>query len=137
MTRINLVKPQELHRLHLIAEIRELPRIVTYVENIASKGNKALMGLLQQVPKQYTLNKGHMKFFADKLEFIYWRQLWLVYEARARGYNISYDLKTLRKRIDNLPSILHNDYQPTEEAVALSWERINLRIKEKPHVYKV
>jgi deoxyribonuclease (pyrimidine dimer) len=29
MTRINLVPPQELHRKHLIAEIRELPRIMT------------------------------------------------------------------------------------------------------------
>ena len=49
MTRINLVKVEELSDQHLIAEYRELPRCLKQKVN------------LKDAPDRYTLGKGHVK----------------------------------------------------------------------------
>lgn len=74
MTRINLVPPEELHRLHLIAEYRELPRVFS----LAREG--------VEIPETYTFGHGHVKFFYNKLWFITLRHRLLVLEMERRGY---------------------------------------------------
>lgn len=62
MTRINLVPVQNLCDQHLLAELRELPRIPNAVE----KGRYSLLN----VPTEYVLGKGHVTFFYDNFKTI-------------------------------------------------------------------
>ncbi len=135
--RINVVPPSELTRLHLIAEVREikmLPKMLCR-SLLSAKG-------VTGIPGEYTLNKGHGKFFYDKLGFISNRFAELVHECIERGYALQEDTTRLwDKSYDYTPIInagleLWNDYEPTPEAIAVNQERIALRISQKPHLYE-
>jgi deoxyribonuclease (pyrimidine dimer) len=66
MTRINsAIIPSFLTDQHLIAELRELPRIFTLVKKRKQSGID-----IKDAPKSFTLGKGHVKFFYDKLSFL-------------------------------------------------------------------
>jgi len=116
MTRINIgVPPRELTNKHLIAEHREIKRI----PNVVSKGKYNLKG----VPPQFTLGKGHVAFFYNKLEFVRKRYEELYTECKARGYNVTY----YGDAWNNIPKEFMNDYIPTKR----DEEIIRQRIKEK------
>ena len=120
MTRINVVPVKELCDQHLLAEWREMPRIVSAL-------NKAKHPI--DIPNEYVLGTGHMKFFYDKLEFLHIRHMQLTTELLVRGFNIQ-----------NLDSSIftstdpkwYNNYIPTEEALAINRERITERMPTKP-----
>jgi len=66
MTRINLaIQPKQLTDQHLLAELRELPRIFTAVKNRIASGKS-----FNDIPKNFTLGTGHVKFFYDKCGFL-------------------------------------------------------------------
>ena len=115
MTRINVVPVEELCDQHLLAEYRELPRVF------------ALAKLCSDAPKQYVLGSGHVKFFYDKLCFVYFRLTLLIQECERRGFNIAYATPP-----NSLPTNakLWNDYIPTEEAVALNKQRLHDRMQK-------
>lgn len=119
MTRINVVPPQELCDKHLLAEHRELTRIPNNIVN-----GKAI---IRDIPSAYTLGTGHVKFFYNKLAYLYNRYLTLTEECKARGFNV-----TNRWPMDPQHPIsctqLYNDYQPTDEALAINRERIQDRM---------
>ena len=115
MTRINVVPPSELCDKHLLAEYRELPRVF------------ALARPCPDAPKEYTLGKGHVKFFYDKLWFLIHRFSALVAECERRGLNIKY---TKAPAISEEQSRLLNHYDPTPEALALNRARIAERISQ-------
>lgn len=79
MTRINVVHPSILTRQHLLAEWHEIGRIITLAEAGVNPN---------EIPERYTLGKGHMKFFVDKLGYITLRMGWLAKEMRLRGYTV-------------------------------------------------
>lgn len=115
MTRINCVPPSELVDLHLLAEYRELPRVF----------NLAVPSV--DIPKKYVLGTGHVRFFYNKLQFLYDRQ-WDIYkEMRRRGMNP-------RHHPDGLlglgPRACWGDWEPTQEAIVLNRMRIKERLKE-------
>ncbi|MFZ7186749.1 pyrimidine dimer DNA glycosylase/endonuclease V [Avibacterium avium] len=116
MTRINVVPPQELCDQHLLAEHRELTRI----PNAVAKGKYNLAGQ----PADYKLGEGHVRFFFNKLQFLKNRYDLLHQECKARGFNVQYFWS------ENLPQdpSLWQDYQPTENALTLNRERIQLRM---------
>lgn len=125
MTRINVVPPQELTRQHLIAEIRELPRVFTLVKNAQSKGlNK--WSLRKKQPAEYTLGAGHVIFMYDKLNFLADRYESLCDEWRSRGYNVNQVSRD--DLLSGVRSEFINDYVPTENALHLNRERISLRL---------
>jgi deoxyribonuclease (pyrimidine dimer) len=69
MTRINsAINPKNLTDQHLIAELRELPRIFTAVNKRIEKGITFF-----DIPKEFCLGIGHTIFFYDKLDFLYFR----------------------------------------------------------------
>ena len=76
MTRINLIDPSLLHNKHLLAEHREIKRI----PNVILKGKYSLKG----APSEYVLGTGHVKFFYDKILFLYERYIKLYYECNER-----------------------------------------------------
>lgn len=126
MTRINLIEPRELHRTHLIAEYRELPRVLT----LSARAYKAKRTI--NAPKEYVLGKGHMLFFYDKLMFLHNRYSSLLMEMERRGYNTNDNMvNSILLNFLEAPMCLYNDYKPTEKAIELNRQRINLRLKEK------
>jgi hypothetical protein len=116
MTRINIaIPPAELNTRHLLAEHRELKRI----PNCVSRGRFNL----KSIPKEFTLGKGHVSFFYDKLEYLRKRYEDLYEECMNRNFNVSY----YGNAWDNIPSELMNDYTPTQKDEQI----IRQRIKEK------
>ena len=119
MTRINVVPPQELCDKHLLAEHRELTRIPNNIVN-----GKAV---IRDLPSAYTLGTGHVKFFYNKLAYLYKRYLTLTEECKARGFNVT-------NRWPDIDSTLlwykplYQDYQPTDAALAINRERIQDRM---------
>ena len=75
MTRINLITPELLTNKQLLAEYRELPRIINRVA--AGKTYK-------YIPAQFTMGAGHESFFGNKLWFLHKRHIAIRAELAAR-----------------------------------------------------
>lgn len=124
MTRINLIPVSELLDQHLLAEHREIKRI----PNCISKGKYSLSWILDE----YTMWAGHVKFFYNKLWWIYNRYIELYKECLKRGFNI----QNYTEAFKDCPWMLFNNYQPTEKEINLSKSRIQEKIQQKPLFYK-
>lgn len=117
MTRINVgIPPKELTDKHLIAEHRELKRI----PNVVSRGRYNI----NSVPKEFSLGKGHVSFFYDKLGYLKERYIDLYNECIARGFNVQSFLASW----DGVPQELMNSYTPTEKDIQIIRERIADRL---------
>lgn len=129
MTRINVVPVEELTREHLVAEYRELPRIFGCVRAAIERGERPDD---PRNPTKYCLGKGHMRFFYDKLRFLYFRHAELVGEMQRRGYKPVFGEPPLIG-VTGGPEfdVWWNDYNPTPEALALNRERINARLSSR------
>lgn len=81
MTRINVgIPPEELCDQHLLAEIRELPRVIgTHVK--------------VKPPEQFKLGAGHVAWCAQYQASLNARHAMLVNEAVRRGFSVSGDTK--------------------------------------------
>ena len=78
MTRINCVPVQELTDAHLGAEYRELPRIFALARAAYLRGE---LPTDPRNPTEYTLGKGHVRFFYARLGWLRKRFLELVAEC--------------------------------------------------------
>lgn len=87
----------------------------------------------QSIPKQFTLNTGHVKFFYDKLEFLKKRFDILANEMERRGYVPDRNRKAT---FDGFDSMWYNDWESNSNADAIVRDRIKFRISQKPHLYK-
>lgn len=122
MTRINIgIPPSDLVREHLIAEHREIKR----VPNLIKKGRYSM----KDQPLNFTLGKGHVKFFYDKLLYLKKRYIEIYDECINRGYNVS----NYSESWDGVPEEFLNDYTPTDKDI----EIIKERIKEKLSSYQI
>lgn len=119
MTRINVgIKPEKLTRQHLLAEAREIKRI----PNCVAKGRFNLKGQ----PEEFTLGKGHVKFFYDKLLYLKKRYEEIYEQCIERKYNVQY----YGSAWDGVPEHLMNDWTPTEKDIKLIEERIEERLNK-------
>lgn len=117
MTRINLgIPPAQLTNKHLIAEHRELKR----VPNAVAKGKYNL----KNIPSQFTLGKGHVSFFYDKLGYLKDRYVDLYNECLVRGFNV----QNYEASWDGVPQELMNGYIPTARDIEIIRERIAERL---------
>jgi len=120
MTRINCgIEPAELTNKHLIAEHREIKRI----PNCVSRGRFNL----NSTPKEFTLGKGHVSFFYNKLKYLKDRYEDLYKECKSRGFNVSYWGNVW----DNIPDQLMGNYSPTDRDREIIRQRIKERLDEK------
>jgi len=94
---------------------REIVRIPNTIKSGKAK--------VQDIPAVFTLGKGHVKFFYDKLKFLKNRYEQIYHECTLRGYKMTY----FGDAFNGLPEQLLNDYTPTDEAI----EMIRKRIKER------
>jgi len=124
MTRINVVPPGELSRLHLIAEYRELPRIFNLVKAAQGKGHTP-QTLSKKIPPHYTMGKGHVLFFFDKLAWLEKRYNAVVREMICRGYNTRYQYPPTA----GINRKWFGDYRPTNIAREINRQRIKERTK--------
>lgn len=122
MTRINVVPVETLSRQHLIAEYREITRLPGNLKTSLSRKSKAFS--MSEIPPEYVLGKGHVKFFFDKMQFLENRFEQLINEMLKRGYNPTYMDSTIFR---DCPPIFYNDYEPTLEAINLNMNRIKER----------
>ena len=132
MTRINCISASELGHRHLIAEIRELPRITKYLVKSLKKHGNNWKALEKEIPTNWTLNKGHVKFHYNKLSYVAERYIELINEAKRRGYKVNVRgdwLLAIDTLIENkiIPTHWYGDANITEEAVRLNRERISQR----------
>lgn len=119
MTRINCgIPPKNLHSKHLIAEHREIKRI----PNVIKSGRYSLDGK----PDKFTLGKGHVKFFYDKLKYLKIRYLSIYDECLSRGFNVT----NYSDAWDSVPKELYNDYVPTNDDIEVVKERINEKLNK-------
>ncbi len=80
-----------------------------------------------EIPSQYVLGTGHVKFFYDKMLFLQQRFEALVTEMLSRGYNPTYRDSSIFIPEDKK---FYNNYTPTEEAMELNRQRIFERLKK-------
>jgi len=116
MTRINAgVHPEELPDKLLLAEHREITRI----PNAVASG-LARMDL--PIPDTFRLGPGHVRFFYNKLTYLFLRYLALYNECLYRGFNVTFKGNAW----DTIPtSVL--EWRPTTEDRKLIIERITSR----------
>ncbi len=125
MTRINAsIRPAELSNAHLLAEIRELPRILNTVKSGKAK--------IENKTDVFKLGTNHTTFFYGRLKYLVNRHKGLVSEAEIRGFNIM----DYSESYKNIPPHLFNDWQETKESRQLLKERINLRLTESKQVIR-
>lgn len=121
MTRINVIPPNELCDQHLLAEHRELTRIPNH---IVKKEGKVPLSTLTS----YTLGKGHVTFFRDKLLFLYQRYKSLHQECLNRGSSVTNRWPASVKNYFHL----WNNYKITEQDNTVNKTRINEKMPLKP-----
>lgn len=126
MTRINVVKPETLFSLHLLAEYRELPRVFALV----AQSHKKSSNWKRRQPQNYVLGPGHVLFFYDRLKWLAKRHRQLVKELQRRGYEPKFTGCLIKKWRDEIPEAYWRDWSPSEEDVTLNKARIALRLKD-------
>lgn len=118
MTRINLVPVTELSDQHLLAEYRELPRVLK--QNINTK----------DAPTLYKLGSGHVKWAKRYSKFVYYRFYELVDEMQYRGFKTTFT---------EIPKSLVGtglDYTASLDDLLVSTYRLVTKYREKPSFYR-
>jgi hypothetical protein len=126
MTRINVVPVESLTRQHLVAEYREITRLPSNLKLSLNRKSKPFS--MAEIPSVYTLGKGHVKYFFDKMQFLEKRFECLVAEMLKRGYSPTYRDSSIFKEC---PIEFYNDYTPTSEAIEINLQRIKERLEKK------
>lgn len=130
MTRINICPVDELMDQHLIAEIKEIPRVPWYIKRSLKTGRFTE----NDIPSSYCLGEGHVKFFYNKGKWLEERltavQLEMIKRKMNPNLDISYSIDIF-KRLN-----FYNDYIPTEEEIEINRERIKYMISLKPDWYR-
>lgn len=124
MTRINVIPVEDLSREHLVAEYREITRVPNNLKKSLSRKGKPFC--FSEIPLDYVLGEGHVKFFFDKMLFLKNRFELLVEEMLRRNYKPSYTDSSIFIPEDKT---FYKDYTPTKEAIDKNLRRIKERTK--------
>lgn len=132
MTRLNLLDPVALTNRHLVAEYKELTQIIYPMKRAALNGINNT-----EIPENFTLNKGHVKFFYNKGLYLYNRFTSLKDEMVERGIHI--DIEGFQNRLtkirESFPEEWYNDWNPSIDDFKIIIYRIAKRIIQKPESY--
>ena len=131
MTRINLINPGELSDQHLVAEYREIFMVGSSLQR--SMKSKSWSKTINNIPKNFTLNKGHVTFFYNKGKYLDKRYQKLVNEMKKRGMNPNPDRKFKK---DQWPKELYNDWRPIQKDYEIIRKRIDEKVSLKPGWYR-
>jgi len=126
MTRVNVIPPEELNNNMLVAEYREITRLPNNLRKSLNRKGKPFN--LNEIPIEYTLGKGHVKFFYTKMEFLKKRFISLVQEMQRRNMKPQFTDGSI---FDGFDGIFCNDYLPTDAAKTINRDRIAERLNAK------
>lgn len=129
MTRINIIPVEELSRLHLVAEYKEITRLPGNLNQSLNRKSKPFS--MSEIPSEYVLGPGHVKHFFNKMLYLQKRFESLVQEMKNRGYNPKYTDSSI---FTKCAPEFYNDYIPTTEAIELNRKRIAERSIKKDKV---
>lgn len=124
MVRINLIEPKVLSDQHLIAEHNEIQMLMT---TLLKYGHK------ETTQHEFTLGRGHMRFFYNKPHYIWNRLQKLNLECKNRGFNCSIRRENFLNECININNI---DYKPTNNDILIIKHRIRERLFQKPSWYR-
>lgn len=117
MTRINAgIDPVSLNRQHLLAEHREIKRIPNMITSGRAK--------IEKLPENFSLGKGHVKFFYDKLGYLKRRYILIRDECYRRGY----DVTNYEGAWKDVPDHLMNEWVPSSDDAKIVHARIQDRL---------
>lgn len=140
MTRINLVPPEELTDQHLFAEFREIkmvPKALRRSLIASAKRFETHEEFLARLPKEFTLNTGHVMFFYDKGDYLLQRYYKIRDELRKRGVGFNEMSQFDDDRVFLcLPDCFANNYTPTPAALSIIRQRLAEKIAMKPELYR-
>lgn len=129
MTRINLIHETTLSPKHLSGEFHEITRVYSLVRKNVEAG-RSVSDI--KIPERFKLERGHVKFFYNKLDWITRRYVKLALELKYRNPHSKVDFDQVFKTIDDarrdIPTEWWNDWSPNPEDVAISYERILERL---------
>ena len=122
MTRINSAIPvSNLTDEHLLAEHREIKRLpYCLFKAIKCKSIKKL-------PEQFTLGSGHVKFFLNKMHFVYWRYCRIFQECELRNFYVT----DYSENFDDVPTDYNNDYYPSKQELRRETLILQRRIMQR------
>ena len=131
MTRINILPVEELFDQHLIAEYREITMIPAALNRTL---NSKIGFNPSKIKNRYTLNQGHVYFFYNKGKYLHKRYGKIIKEMQRRGFNPNSKREfPINIFIDNN---LYKDWNPTIEDFKIIRERIDSKLKKRPHWYR-
>lgn len=137
MTRINLVDPKLLADQHLFAEWREIKHVPAALDRRLETHSFAATKLI--IPPRFTLNKGHMTFFMDKMDYLANRYMALTDELDRRKV-VDYSEESLQNFYEWMKvmpdAAFMSNWKPDAVAVETVVERIKLRLSDKPTWYR-
>ena len=87
----------------------------------------------KSIPKQFTLNKGHVKFFYDKGKYLSERYDELIKEMKKRDMNPD-PSRTFKQ--EQWPDELYKNWTPNDIDLKVVRKRIKTKINLKPDWYK-
>ena len=121
VVRINIISPRKLADQHLLAENVEILMLASYAKNNPC---------LDEIPKEYCLGKGHIKFFKDKIKYLELRHELIKIEMKNRGFKANKTISLVGFKKYQL-----NTWNPTNKDFKIIKERIIWKIKNKPNYY--
>lgn len=130
MTRINTIDPSLLTNEHLIAELRELPRIPNSIAEGKAKVD------LKAIPETYRLGQGHVKFFYNKLAWLQARHTALraeYFNRTGKEFSILIDWAWLDNTL--LKVALFNDWTPSITDHSANITRLKERLELRKRAY--
>lgn len=122
MVRVNLVNPKTLSDQHLIAEYDEILMLVAYIKKYPS---------IDEIPENYCLGKGHMKFFKDKILYLKKRHEKLKQEMKKRNFQTNKTIKLSGYKKQN-----KKNWKPKKKDLEIIKKRISQKLKQKPKYYR-
>lgn len=126
MTRINVVSVKELSDQWLLAEYRELPRVILQ-QHI----------YIGDAPEKYCLGKGHVKWAILHANYCLYRYYQICEEMKYRGFTVNYDYNALDKYAnDNQIRLYSKIYIPDKEDIKLNRQRLIEKYSQKPEFYR-
>ncbi len=131
MTRINLIEPVELSDQHLIAEYREIFMVGSALRRSLNSSKWSLTK--NTLPREFTLNSGHVKFFYNKGKYLHKRYIKLIDEMKRRGMNPDPNRKFKKEQ---WPKDFYRDWKPNDKDLEIVRERIKQKIEKKPNWYR-
>lgn len=131
MTRINLVRVEDLADQHLFAEWRELKMIPARVRK-----NLSYAVPMDNIPAHYTMSTGHVRFFYDKMDWLYHRHRKLTAELVNRNFSLAKYDSFVGFILDIPRDLRKSEWKPAKEEVQINIARISERLLQRPGWYR-